>query len=90
MNNNHSKKCISLNKIIYDNSKDINIEIENAKQLRQIIISKPKENPLMTYSNIKKFSSKIYRENDYNFELKINTIKNIYYNWRNSAFVFKK
>ena len=31
MYNNHSEKYISLNKIIYDNSKDINIEVENSK-----------------------------------------------------------
>ena len=90
MYNNHSEKCISLNKIIYDNSKDINIEVENSKKYREIIISKLRENPLMTYTNFKKLASPLYRNNDYNFELKLNTIKNIYYCWRNNAFVFKK
>lgn len=83
--NNHSEKCISVNKIIYDNSKDINIDIENAKKYKEIILSKLKENPLITT-----ISSEMDRQNDFNFELKLNTIKNIYYSWRNNAFVFKK
>ena len=44
----------------------------------------------MAYINFKKISSKINHENDYNFELKINTMKNIYYSFRYNALVFKK
>lgn len=43
-----------------------------------------KENSLMNYSNFKIIDSEIYGNNDYNFDLKLNITKNIYYSWRNS------
>ena len=46
-----------------------------------------KENSLMNYSNFIIKASEIYGNNDYNFDLKLNTTKNIYYSWRNSKII---
>ena len=51
---------------------------------RELLINKLKEDPLIIYSKFKKYASKLYRQNYYNFASKVSAIKNIYFKFKNN------
>ena len=75
----HSEKCLNIGKVTIDNIKNVNKEIINY----DIYKEKLYKEPLINYHNFKKYASELYRQNDYNFNITINTIKNIFYKFRN-------
>jgi len=86
----HSTKCKELNKVILENITIINKEITNKEHYREILLNILNCNPLILFSDFMKRSSEIYRNNDYNFDLKKNFIKNLYYNWKKDNIIFTK
>ena len=74
----------------YENIGDINNEISKFNEFKNTLIDKLNNEPLLTFTKFKEISSDIYRENKYIFELKVHTLKNIFYSWRNNNFIFKK
>ena len=73
----HSTKCKELNKVILENITIINKEITNKEHYREILLNILNCNPLILFSDFMKRSSEIYRNNDYNFDLNKNFIKNL-------------
>ena len=72
----------------YDNIGDINNEITYYSKYREELLNILNKNPLITYSEFKKKSSILFRYNDYNFDIKVNTIKNLYYTWKKNNKIF--
>ena len=88
--NSHSKECLAFDKIIYNNTIEVNREINNYNNYKDILIKKLNSDPLISYGHFKKWATDIYRNSDYNFEIKKNSIKNSYYTWRNNNLIFTK
>ena len=88
--NGHSEECLSIRKQKYENSADINKEIANYNDYKILLTSKLQKDPLVTFNEFKKWASELYRNSEYNFELKVNTIKNIYYQWKKNSLLFTK
>ena len=81
----HSKFCEEHKKQKFENLADINIEVKNYKSFRKDLIEYLDFNPIIKYTDFKKKANKLYYKNKCNFEIKDNTFKNIYYNWRKNS-----
>ena len=68
--NSHSKECLAFDKIIYNNIIEVNREINNYNNYKDILIKKLNSDPLISYGHFKKWATDIYRNSDYNFEIK--------------------
>ena len=66
----------------YINYADINEEINHYKEIRSQLILYLDKYPLIKSTKFKEKSNKLYVKSKCNFEIKTNTFKNIYYNWR--------
>ena len=74
----------------YENIGNINKEITKYNEFKNILKNILNKEPLINFTNFKEKAADIFRKNNYDFDLKLNTIKNIYYTWRNNSFIFKK
>ena len=86
----HSEFCDKLNIPKYENYADIEGEISNYKEFKNDIIKYLNSHPIIKYTEYKKKAHKLYYKNHCNFKININTLKNIYYNWRKENIIFKK
>ena len=86
----HSEFCDKLNIPKYENYADIEGEISNYKEFKNDIIKYLNSHPIIKYTEYKKKEHKLYYKNHCNFRININTLKNIYYNWRKENIIFKK
>ena len=87
---NHSLFCENRKKQNYQNLADINAEVSNYQQFRKDLIKYLEFNPVIKYTEFKIKANKLYYKNNCNFEIKDNTFKNIYYNWRKNSNVNTK
>ena len=88
--NGHTNECLNIKNKKYENIGNINKEITKYNEFKNILKDILNKEPLLNFTNFKERAEDIFRENKYEFELKTNTIKNIYYTWRNNSFIFKK
>ena len=87
---NHSIFCENRKKQNYQNLANINAEVSNYQQFRKDLIKYLEFNPVIKYNEFKIKANKLYYKNNCNFEIKDNTFKNIYYNWRKNSNVNTK
>ena len=87
---NHSKLCLNENDIYTETQNITNKEIKNYEEYKEILIELLDNNPLLILSNFLKKASELYRNNEYKFSLSKNTLRNIYYKWRNNNIIFTK
>ena len=88
--NGHSDECLSIRKQKYENIQDIDKEITNYNDYKILLTNKLQKDPLITVDEFKKWASELYRNSEYNFDLKVNTIKNFYYRWKKNSLIFTK
>jgi len=86
----HSKFCEDHKKQKFENLADINVEVKNYKSFRKDLIEYLDFNPIIKYTDFKIRANKLYYKNKCNFEIKDNTFKNIYYNWRKNSYFHTK
>jgi len=80
--NRHSEDCLAIRKQKYENIEDIDKEIANYNDYKILLTIKLQKNPLIKVDEFKKRPSEIWSNSEYNFDLKVNAIKNIYYQWK--------
>ena len=88
--NGHSAKCLELGKTIYDNSEDVNYEINNYKKFKEVLFEYLNKNPLIKYKDFRITATKLYDESNCNFKVENYTFSNIYYTWRSKSNLFNK
>ena len=62
--NGHSDQCLSITKINYENKADINNEIYNYNDYKEILLNILNSESLITYTKFKEWASELYRENE--------------------------
>ena len=74
----HSKECIQLSKKLYDNIGNINKEIDNYKNFWEVLIEHLNLNPIIKYSDFRKYASELYEKTNCSFNIENYTFYNIY------------
>ena len=78
----HSPYCRENNCPFVDKLSDINKEVDNYKNFRKCIYEYLDANPLVYYKNFKEKAHILYNRIKCKFEIKKNTLKNIYNTWK--------
>ena len=86
--NEHSDLCNKIQYPKYENSLEIEKEINNYEDFKITIENILKNNIFITFKEYINNIYKIYDESKYNFDFPLTMVKNKYYNWRNKARVF--
>ena len=86
----HSNYCNEIIRKVYNNIADINEEVNNYKEFRESIENYLDKYPLIKYSKFILKANKLYYKKNCNFDIKENTLKNIYYNWRKKSMAYTK
>ena len=86
----HSNYCNEIIRKVYNNIADINDEVNNYKEFRESIENYLDKYPLIKYSKFILKANKLYYKKNCNFDIKENTLKNIYYNWRKKSMTYTK
>ena len=87
---NHSKMCLNFEEVYSVTQNITNREIKNYEEYKEILLDLLNNNPLLILSNFLKKAIELYRGNEYYFTLSKNTLRNIYYKWRNNNIIFTK
>ena len=75
---------------IFENIGDINQQIDNYKNMKSALLNYLNSHPTIRSSDFFDKAYKFYNKNNCKFKIEKNTFKNMYYNWRNNSFIFKK
>ena len=82
--------CLNITNRQYENIGNINEEITKYNEFKNKLFDKLNNDLLLAFPKLKEIASDIYRENQYDFELKVHSLKNIFFSWNNNSFIFKK
>ena len=63
---------------MYDNIGNINKKMDNYKNFREVIIKYLNLNPLIKYSDFRKYASELYEKTNFSFNIENYTFYNIY------------
>ena len=89
----HSEYCQKINARPVDNTEnlyDINKEVKNYKSFRKYLNEYLNSNPLVSYKTFQQKADILYYKIKCSFEIKKNTLKNIYNSWKKNSRVFTK
>ena len=86
--NGHSDLCNKIQYPKYENSLEIEKEINNYEDFKITIENILKNNIFISFKEYINNIYKIYEESKYNFDFPLSMVKNKYYNWRNKSRVF--
>ena len=86
----HSEYCQKLNFQLLENYSDINKEVKNYKSFRNYLKEFLNANPLFNYKTFKEKANIVYNKIKCTFEIKKNTLKNIYNSWKKNSNLFTK
>lgn len=86
----HSEEC----NILYEHDISIpsnfNNNIKIYEDFKKSLIEYLNKNPIINYSNFRKYATDLYYKTKCTFEIKNYTFCNIYYSWRKTSNIFNK
>ena len=85
---NHNNICNSTNISTYDNNLEINEAISDYKNLKNNLIQFLNRHPLIALKIFKILVIRYVERNPINYELKPNTLSDIYYPWKYNSKIF--
>ena len=85
----HSEECNDISEVIPNNIKDIKKEAYKLSDFKNILITYLNNNPIINYKTFNKYAQAYFLEKKFSFNLKANTIKNIFYSWKSTKNIFK-